>query len=319
MATPTNTYTSGDQVGIREDVHDMIYNIDPFETPWLSSMKKVSADNTYHEWQTDVLDTPSATNYNVEGADTQGEAITATVRLGNYCQIFKKSVTVSGTDQGLRKYGRAKEMAYQITKKMKSIKTDFEKSAFANQARDAGSTSTPRKLAGAPSWITTNVNNVGSGGANPTGNGTDVRTDATTETALSQADFDTTMQEMWTEGGTPQSVYLAPSQMQVATGFTGLNNQRSTIVASKSGDNAVIDALDVYVTNWGTVRFYPSRHVRNQDVWIFQNDMWCWADLRPVKNEPLAKTGDSERRQIVAEATLVCKNEQAHGLVADCS
>jgi len=320
MAAPVNTYTSGDMVGIKEDVQEIIYNIDPFETPWISSMKKIKAKNVYHEWLKDELEAPSTSNKHVEGDDTIAQAVTPATRLGNYTQIMKKSATISGTDAGLSKYGRAKEMAYVLQHRMKELKTDMESTAFNNQARDAGGGATPRQMAGAGAWIKTNVNNAGAGGANPsTADGTVARTDATTETAFTQADFDLTLQEIWNEGGKPEVVYLAPSQMQIALGFTGMNNQRSTIEAKMSGKNAVIKAVDVYVTTWGTVEFVPSRHVRNQDVWIFQKDKWAWADLRPVKNEPLAKTGDSEKRQLVAECTLACLNEKAHGLVADCS
>jgi len=266
MATPTNTYQSYDQVGIREDLSDIISDISPYETPWYSSISKVKASNTFHEWQTDELSDPSSDNAHVEGDDTVAAAISPTTRLGNYCQIMKKSVAISGTDQGLNKAGRAREMAYQMTKRMRELKTDIEKTMFANQARDAGSGSTARKLAGAGAWITTNVNNVGTGGSNPTGDGTDARTDATTETAFSQSDFDTTLQEIWTEGGKPEVVYLAASQLQVAIdNFTGMNNQRSYLQANQSGKNSIVNA------------------------------------------------------QIVCEGTLVCLNEKAHGLVADCS
>lgn len=319
MAVPTNTVQSYDQIGIREDLSDVISNIDPYETPWYSSTKKMKASNTYHEWQTDTLDDPSDENAHVEGDDTVADAYNPTARLGNYTQIFKKAVAISGTDDALNKAGRGREMAKEIVKKTKSIKTDFEKSMFANKARNAGGGETKRIMAGAGAWVTTNVNNVGSGGSNPTGDGTDARTDGT-ETAFSQADFDTTMQEIWIEGGKPEVVYLAASQLQVAVNnFTGMNNQRSYLEASRTGQNSIVNAVDVYVTPWGRVEFVPSRHVRNQDVWIFQKDKWAVANARPVKNEPLAKMGDSNRRQIVAEMTLVCYNEKANGLVADCS
>lgn len=319
MAAPTNTYKTYDQVGIREDLSDVISNIAPTETPFYSSVKKIKASNTFHEWQTDDLAAPNEDNAHVEGDDTTAEASSPTVRLGNYTQIFKKSAFVSGSDSGLNKAGRAKEMAYQIQKRAKEMKTDMEKSMFANKARNAGSGSTARIMAGLGAWVTTNTANVGGGGSNPTGDGTDARTDGS-ETAFEQADFDTVMQSVWNEGGNPDCVYLASSQLQVAINtFTGMNNQRSYLEASRTGQNSIVNAVDVYVTPWGKVEFIPSRHVRNQDVWIIQKDKWAIANLRPVKNEPLAKTGDSEKRQLVAEATMVCYNEKANGLVADCS
>lgn len=319
MAAPTNTFASFDMVGIREDLSDIISDISPTETPWYSSIKKIKAKNTLHEWQTDALASPSEDNAHVEGDDTTAEAVTPTTRLNNQCQIFKKSVSISGTDMGLNKAGRAKEMAYQLSKRTKELKRDMEKSMFANKAKVTRGDATAGVFAGIGAWITTNTNNVGSGGSDPTGDGSDARTDSGTPTAFTQADFDLTMQNIWDEGGTPDRVYLSSFQMDVALDFTGMNNQRSTIPASESGRNAVINAIDVYVTPWGTVQFIPSRHVRSRDVWILQADKWAFANLRPVKNEELAKTGDSEKRQLVAEGTLVCYNEKANGGVVDCT
>ena len=107
--------------------------------------------------------------------------------------------------------------------------------------------------------------------------------------------------------------------MNKALGFTGMNNQRSTIGAAVGGTNAVVNAVDVYVTPWGTVDFVPTRENRSRDVWIMQSDMWACGVLRPTKNSELAKTGDSTKRQVLTELTLISKNEKASGLVADCT
>jgi hypothetical protein len=175
-------------------------------------------------------------------------------------------------------------------------------------------------LAGAPAWLVSNVNFATGGtpsGANPTGDGTDARTDDGTPTAFSQTKFDDVMQQIWEEGGKPDTVYLSAFQMNKALAFTGMNNQRSTIGASVGGTNAVINAVDVYVTPWGTVEFRPSRENRSRDVFIMQDDMWAVGVLRPTKNEALAKDGDYEKRQVITELTLICKNEKASGIIAD--
>lgn len=314
MAQPTNTFDSYDAVGIREDLSDVIYDVSPDETPFYTACAKVSASNTYHEWQTDSLRS-SATNAHVEGDDTTAEARSATSRLGNYCQIFKNAVSIAGTDNGLNKAGRAKEMAYQIMKVAKEQKLDIEKALFDNNARVAGNSTTARELAGAPAWLITNVDfQSGNSGANPTGDGTDARTDDGTPTAFSQTKFDSVMQSIWENGGNPDTVYLSAFQMNKALAFAGNNNQRSTVQA---GDERVIKSMAVYVTPWGTVEFKPSRENRSRDVFIMQDDMWAVATLRPTKNEALAKTGDSEKRQVVTELTLVCRNEAASGIIAD--
>ena len=311
MAQPSNTFDSYDAKGIREDLSDVIYDISPSETPFYSSVAKVTASNTYHEWQTDAL-RASAANAHVEGDETVAEARSATNRLGNYTQIFKNAVTIADTDSGLKKAGRAAEMAYQVLKVAKEQKLDIEKALFDNNARVAGSSSVARELAGAPVWLITNTS-FGATGADATGNGTDARTDGT-QTAFDQTKFDTVMQSIWVSGGRPDVVYLSAFQMNKALGFTGNNNQRSQVQA---GDEKVIKSLAVYVTPWGTVEFMPTRENRSRDVFIMQKDMWAVGVLRPTKNTELAKTGDSSKRQVVTELTLVCKNEAANGGIFD--
>ena len=317
MAQPSNTFDSYDIKGIREDLENVIYDISPEETPFYSSTKKVKASNTYHEWQTDSLRS-SAANAHIEGDDTAGEARVATTRLGNYTQIFKNAVIIPDTDEGLDKAGRAAEMAYQVLKIAKEQKLDIEKALFDNNKYEAGSASAARELAGCGAYVGTNVANIGgSGGANPTGSvpGNTARTDGT-QTVFTQADFDTVMESIWTNGGKPDTVYLSSFQMNKALAFTGYNNQRSHIEASSK---TVIKAVDIYVTPWGTVEFTPTRENRGRDVWIMQSDMWGCGVLRPTKNTELAKTGDSTKRQVLTELTLISKNEKASGLVADCS
>lgn len=300
--------------GIREDLSDMIYDVSPEETPFYTACRKSRAQNTFTEWQTDALRNSGA-NAHVEGADTVADARTPTTRLGNYTQIFKNAVVIPGTDQGLNKAGRAREMAYQILKTAKEQKLDIEKALFDNQARVAGNSTTARRLAGAPAWIVTNVNfQDGDDGANPTGDGTDARTDDGAPTAFTQAKFDDVMQQIWQEGGKPDTVYLSAFQMDKALGFVGNNNQRSNITAQSE---KVIKHMAVYVTPWGTVEFKPTRENRARDIFIMQDDMWEVKTLRPTRNEQLAKTGDNEKRQVVTELTLCAKNEKSSGIIAD--
>lgn len=314
MAQPTNTFDSYDANGIREDLEDVIYDVSPEETPFYTACAKVKATNTLHEWQTDAL-RASAANAHVEGDDTAAEARVGTSRLGNYTQIFKNAVVIPATDNGLNKAGRAKEMAYQVMKIAKEQKLDIEKALFDNNARVAGNATTARELAGAPAWLITNTVFGANEGADATGDGTDARTDETTTLqAFDQTRFDSVMQSIWSAGGKPDSVYLSAFQMNKALSFTGNNNQRSTI---KSEDEKVIKHMAVYVTPWGTVEFKATRENRSRDVFIMQDDMWAVGVLRPTKNVALAKSGDSEKRQVVTELTLVCRNEKASGGIFD--
>ena len=311
MAQPTNTFDSYDAVGIKEDLSNVIYNVDPEETPFYTKARKSKAANTFVEWQTDGL-RASGANAHIEGDATTAEARSATTRLGNYTQIFKNAVVVPDTDAGLDKAGRGREIAYQVMKVAKEQKLDIEKALFDNNARVAGNSTTARELAGAPAWLVTNTD-FGTGGANATGDGTDARTDGTQE-AFTQARFDGVMQSIWEEGGKPDTVYLSAFQMNVALGFTGNNNQRSTVQA---GSERVVKSLAVYVTPWGTVEFMPSRENRSRDVFVMQDNMWEVSVLRPTKTVEREKTGDNTTRQVVTELTLKCLNEKASGGIFD--
>lgn len=311
MPAPTNTVQTYALKGLREDLSDVIYNIAPEDTPFLSACKKVKATGTLSEWQTDTL-RASGTNAHVEGDDTTATPRSATVRLGNYTQIFKDAVITSGTADAVDAAGRAKEMAYQIVKASKEHKLDIEKALFDNQAKVGGTTTTARRLAGAVAFIATNVE-MGATGVNPAGDGSNARTDGTAR-AFTQVLFDSAMEKAWLQGGKVDTVYLSSKQMGIALGFNGNNNQRNT-----TKRNEVTKLLDVYMTPWGTVEFVPSRENRAKDVLLVQSDKWQVAQLRATKNEPLAKTGDSEKRQIITELTLVACNEKASALVTDCS
>lgn len=315
MAQPTNTFDSYDSVGIREDLSDMIHDVSPEETPFYSACGKTKATQSLHEWQTDAL-RASATNAHIEGDDTTAEARTATTRLGNRAQIFKNAVVIPDSDETTDKAGRGREMAYQVMKVAKEQKLDIEAALWANNAAVAGNSTTARELAGVPAWMITNVNfQSGSSGANPTGDGTDARTDDGAPTAFSQAKFDSVMQSAYSNGGRRiDTCYLSPFQMNVALGFEGNNNQRSNV----AGDGGkVVNDIAVYRTPWGAVTFQPSLENRARDVFLMDSSMWKVAMKRGTKNTPLAKTGDNSKRQVITELTLEACNEKASAAIFD--
>ena len=178
------TFSAFDAIGQREDLADVIYDISPQDTPIMSSIGKGKATAVYHEWQTDALASANTANAAVEGADASAATLTPTTRIGNYTQIVQKTVQVSGTLESVDKAGRKSEKAYQLAKASAELKRDIEAIITANQGRDAGTSTTARKLGSLLSWIKTNTNK-GSGttaGADPTTIGVSTRTDGTTRT-----------------------------------------------------------------------------------------------------------------------------------------
>lgn len=315
MALPTNIFTSYDSIGNMEDVQDIIWNVDPDETPFFSMMAKGSTGATFHEWQTDVLDTPSEDNAHLSGDDIEAEAVTPTVRLGNYAQIFRKSVTVSGTEEVINKYGRGRETAYQQIIKAKSLRNDMEKSIFANKARVAGGTGTARVLAGLGSWLVSNVD-FGAGGANPTGDGSDARTDGT-QRAFTEAILKNVLASIFDNSGkAPDCAFAGSFNKQALSGFPGGTSSNLTQY-NKTEGNRVFTSVDVYEYDFGSIVVKPARHVRPREVPVVSTDMWEWSQLRPLFIKRLGETGDNTKFALLAEATLVCRNEKASGLAAD--
>src|ERR1700716_4150482 len=158
MALPTNTFTTYTAVGNREDLSDMIYRIDPTDTPFMTAIDKAKASAVNHEWQTQALAAANTANAQLEGDDAAADATTPTVRLGNICQISRKVPQVSGTQQAVEHAGRDNEMAYQEMLKGLELKRDMEAILVGtNQAKNAGTSSVARVTASVLSWTKSNT------------------------------------------------------------------------------------------------------------------------------------------------------------------
>jgi hypothetical protein len=165
MALPTNAFATYEAIGNREDLSDVIYRIDPTETPFISGIEKEKASAVKHEWQTQALALASATNAALEGDDAIADSTTPTARLNNICQISRKTPRVTGTQRAVDHAGRDDEMAYQEMLKGLELKRDMESVLTTNQAVNSGNDSTARKTASVLSWIKTNTDKGTAGGA----------------------------------------------------------------------------------------------------------------------------------------------------------
>jgi hypothetical protein len=314
MAT-YQTYTS---IGNREDLSDVIYSISPTDTPIMSSIGKTKATAVYHEWQTDSLAANTTNNALVEGATASDITVSPTTRLGNYTQIVGKTVMVSGTLEAVDKAGRKSEKAYQLAKVSSEIKRDMETIITANQGQSAGNASTARTLGALLSYIKTNTNK-GSGttaGADPTTIGVSTRTDGTTR-AFTETFLKDVVAKVFTSGGTPSALFVSPAQKQVVSGFTGLAAQRYQVPTS--GQATILAGADLYQSDFGVLSIVPDRFMRTRDALVLDPEYAALAYLRPFQTNELARVGDAEKTQILAEFTLEVRNEAAHGGIFDLS
>ena len=310
------TYQTYQSIGNREDLSDVIYSISPTDTPIMSSIGKTKATAVYHEWQTDSLAANTTANALVEGATASDITVSPTTRLGNYTQIVGKTVMVSGTLEAVDRAGRKSEKAYQLAKVSSEIKRDMETIITANQGQSAGNTSTARTLGALLSYIKSNTSKNGTAttGVDPVTVGVSTRTDGTTRT-FTEAMLKTVIASVFSAGGTPSTLFVSPTQKQVVSAFTGLAAQRYQVPTS--GQATILAGADLYQSDFGVLSIVPDRFMRSRDALILDPEYAALAFLRPFQTNELARVGDAEKTQILAEFTLEVRNEAAHGGVFD--
>ena len=313
MAIVTNTFTSHDGVGIRESLADVIANISPEEVPFQSNVGSENVANTYFEWQTDSLAATSTTGV-IDGDDVSSfDSTSATTRVGNYTHIRRRTTIVADNFSALDTAGRNDELSYQIAKRGKELKRDIEAVLTANNAQVAGNSSTARETGGLGAWIATNEN-VGTGGGLTTGDGTTARTDGT-QRDFTEAMLKDAMQQAFTSGGQPSILMVGPHNKTVVSGFAGIAAQRYQ--APSDSPTTIIGAADVYLSDFGTLNVVANRFSRERDAWLLDPEYASVCYLRPIQQVELAKTGDAEKRMVLAEFGLKVTNEAAHAVVAD--
>lgn len=310
MSLPTSTLATYQAIGNREDLTDMIYRIAPTATPFITGIEREKASFTKHEWQTQDLAT-AATNAQFEGDDPTTNATTVTVRLANITQISYKVARVSGTQQAVISAGRSNELAYQAMLKGLELKRDMEVVvAGTNQTQVAGDTTTARTTASILSWLKTNDSTTGT---SPTTSGTVTRVDGT-QRAFTENLLKTVLSSAWTQGGEPDTIMTGAFNKQVFSTFTGRASPIQDAKAKK-----ITASVDAYESDFGKLKVVANRFTRTRDVLVLEMDKWALAFLngRNMISIPLAKTGDSDRRQVLAEYCLVSRNEKASAGIWD--
>lgn len=321
MAVPTNTLQSVTVAGNREDLSDEIHRIVPQKTPFYSNIGRASMDATYSEWNIDDLDAVDTDNSHPEGDDTALLETETPIRIGAPSQIFKKSYVVSGTQQAVDTAGIEDMMDFAKMKKLAALKRDIEYALLSKQASVNPTTANPvRKLAGALAWCTTNTSRGDGGADGGFASGTvSAPTDGTQRTFTEELLVDVMTERFNTTGDSDVNLqaYMSAKHKTEFGEFAGLSETRDS-VNGKRGKRVIYGAADVYVSHFGTVTAIPHAYAPlTRDVLLADASMWKKMTLRKVEDEPLAKTGDADKRQIITELTLKSCNEKASAVIAD--
>ena len=309
MAKVTNAFDTYSATADREDLSNIIYNISPMQTPFMSSIGKKNINNVVFDWQTESLPTPSAAGQ-LEGFELSRSTATATTRVSNVAMISKRDATVTGSQDASDPAGKRSEMAHQLAIMSKALKRDMEEALCQKGAKTTGNATTARVTGGFESWITSNDSR-GTSGAS-TGGGA-APTDGT-QRALTETLLKDTLQLCFENGGEPSMAICGPHNKQVISGFTGRTQARQMIDA-----NTVEASVSVYSSDFGELKIVPSNRSRERSLLLVDPEFAKVSYLRDFKTVDIATIGDAETKMIVVEYGLEVSNEAAHGVVADLS
>jgi len=307
MAKVTNAFDTYTATADREDLSNIIYNISPMQTPFMSSIGKRSVKNVVFDWQTESLPTPSSSG-ELEGFELSRSTSTATVRQSNVCMISKRDATVTGSQESSDPAGKRSEMAHQLAIMSKALKRDMEEALCQNGAKTTGDASTARVTGGFESWITSNDSR-GTGGAS-TGGGA-APTDGT-QRDLDEDLLKDVLQLCFTNGGEPSLAICGPHNKQVISGFTGRSSARQFVDAE-----TVEASVSIYSSDFGELKIVPSNRSRERSLLLVDPEFAKVSYLRDFKTIDISTIGDAMTKMIVVEYGLEVSNEAAHGIVAD--
>lgn len=309
MAKVTNAFQTYDATSNREDLSDIIYNIDPTDTPFVSSIGRRNVSNVTFDWQTEELPAVDGDNAEIEGFELSRAAATPTVRLSNVAQISKRDATVSGTQNKANAAGKAREMAHQMALVSKALKRDVEKVLVGAQGKNAGNASTARRTRALESWLATNVLRAADGAdaASETAAPTDGTQRALTEALVKEA-----MQTAFINGAEPSVLMVGPvNKLEVST-FAGRAGTQVSV-----GQNTVTSNVTVYASDFGELKVVVNRWQRERTAFLLDPQYAAVAYYRNFQRTPIAKIGDADTEMLVVEYGLEMKNEKAHAAIAD--
>lgn len=290
----TTHVKSFDLVGKKEAVDSYISMLTPSETPFLSSIKTESVENTLYQWLEDQL-RAVAKNTALEGAEATDTNRDQPSMRQNGTQILTETFKVSGTSDAVKVHGRDKITARETMKTGKLLKMDLEHSLVGTgQTYVAATPSVAGEFAGVQAQIDVAVT-----------------TDAV-GAALSETMVIATHEKMYNEGSDASVLMVKPSDTKIIAGWATSTGRTREV---NGEDKKLTNVINVYEGPFGTVRVVKNRRIRATDALLVDGSNWKLAVLRNWFREKLAKTGDAERWMMVGEFGLKHNNKKATGLI----
>lgn len=281
-----------DDASVKESVLDLITNISPTENYFLSNLQRATGNDEFHLVPRDTLRTP-AMRAAVEGADPTYDGNDPTTLL-NMMHIIEVGFEVTDSESAIARYGSPEDrIAYETDKALKDW-GDFAEFALVRSTIITGNNSTARQMRGLKSSLSLVT--------------------AQSGVSFSETILNDYLANVWAQGANVDTI---ATPMRLKRRISGFNGQGGTKFYNQD-DKRLVTPVEIYESDASSkpIKLVAHRYVTvsgdtNYDVIGVEMEHFATAWLREPKIRPLAKTGDSEHRQVVGEFTLEARNQYA--------
>jgi hypothetical protein len=272
------------------------------EQLWVSGVSTNTLTTTKRGW----FGTTSATHDSVaaikivgmarlDGAESTTYGFPGATTGSNWTQIYHREVKVSRTTNQKVQYGIANELAYQSDKMVPELMRLIERDLYYNVGGNIASAGVAGKMKGLKAMITTNT---------------------AAGTSLSQAAFDSAVMSIYKNGGGQQLIAAcAPENMLKIKNFYDYYGTTAVpLFTVPRTENTIGMVIDNIRTPFGDVALVLDRWAPTTCIPILDPNNVGMVTYYPFTQEPLAKTGDYERVEVVGEFTLALRQEKSHAI-----
>lgn len=279
------TYRPNDVLHKQDALSGVQYVVDSINAGANTAVVSAFAGNTTAPAVNDVLEIVG--QYKVEGDDPEAPRSVDRTTNFNYTQIMQEQVAATRTARKRDIYGGADPYDHELEKKFKELAIRSER-AFVFGQRSISGDSQKRQMGGLFYYITTN-----------TASGTS----ANAKTVLNDI-----IRKVYEAGGTATDAMVSPAVKAAISTNVDASLRQSTVSETKGGS-----VIETFQSDFGTLNLTVNRFFPKTKGIVMDKQYITKAVFDPFFHELLAKTGDSDKGEIVGEHSLKVKNEKAHG------
>lgn len=282
----TDNFTQNENIDLTKEIS----LVAPMDTPLFSMLmsrgqysKATSKTINWREKSLSFDDDISS----VEGADAENFTKSTRAEKSNIQELFIKNVAISGTALASEVKGISDLMASEVGDRLTEMKVNVERAILKGEKKDGSKTPFIRKMAGLQSFV-------------PAEN-------KTTGATLTEKIFKDTVKKLW-DNGLGSNNFVAMVNADMKEEIDDFYKNSHFYVAQEDTYGLVTTTIQ---TNYGSVNLMLNRHMDNDKILIFDPSFLELSFLRNPQFEQLGKTGDSEKGQVLTEASIKILNEKA--------